>query len=190
MTCLKSRTFIVILSTVLLLVVVALLIYGISTHSEVGMMRVTPGWNRSDFPLKVCAHPYVESTAAATDAVEVVGDAIQTTNTRLGFQAYVVASARCPVNVIVGAPSEYGWIDPGGNYVITREHCTVQTVNVHGELRDLVMQHELGHCLGLAHDTYEQSIMWGTQHETPMGQLPPWISDSDRSLLRTSYGPQ
>jgi hypothetical protein len=189
-TFLKSRAFLGIVGTILLFVVGALLIYGISTHSEPGMMDVTPEWDRSDFPLKVCARSYAESMPASLDAIEVVGDAVQVTNTRLGFMALINSNVCEDIEVVVGAPAEHGWTDPGGNATISPGHCVVQVVNDHGELRDLATQHELGHCLGLAHDDFEVSIMRRTQSPTRSGQIPPWITDSDRNLLRTNFGPR
>jgi len=59
-----------------------------------------------------------------------------------------------------------------------------------GELLNLTIHHELGHCLGLAHDDFEQSIMRREQSPTPWGQLPPWISDDDRALVRSLYAPR
>lgn len=187
---LKSRAFLMVLGVILLSVVGALLIYGISSHSEAGMMDTTPEWDRSDFPLKVCARSYAESMPASLDAIEVVGDAVQAINTRLGFMAVINSNICEDIEVVVGAPAEHGWTDPGGNAVISPGHCAVQVVNAHGELRDLAAQHELGHCLGLAHDDFELSIMRRTQQPTPSGQIPPWITDGDRDLLKAAFGPQ
>lgn len=193
---LKSRAFLMILGTVLLFAVGALLIYGISSRTEVGMMPETPDWHRSDFPLKVCAHPYADSmgyaenSAAISDATAAARFAVNVTNTRLGFRAFSLGTSCEDVDITVGVPAEHGWLEPGGDAVITSKHCSVQTANVHGELRDLVLQHELGHCLGLGHDSYEQSIMRKVQIAPAAGELPPWISDSDRALLRTTYSMQ
>ncbi len=188
---LKSQMGGAVLFVVLLTVVLVLLAYGIATHSEVGMMQVTPGWERSDFPLAVCPHTYGgETVEGLIDTEIVVGDAVLTTNNRLGFKAYEVTDTGCEIDVTVGAPAEAGWKDPGGNYIITRKHCEIETVNVHGEIRDLVLQHELGHCLGLAHDDFELSIMRLEQFATAERQLPPWITDSDKDMLRAAFAPQ
>jgi hypothetical protein len=72
----------------------------------------------------------------------------------------------------------------------TYERCEMQTMNVSGGASDLewlVVYHGLGHCMGLAHDDYDQSIMRPTQAATLDRQLPPWISDWDRELLRGKY---
>lgn len=67
-------------------------------------------------------------------------------------------------------------------------HCFVHTFNVPDEeLEELVLMHEIGHCLGLAHDDFDSSIMRVTQQSTPMGQFPPSVTDSDVELLRSVY---
>ena len=53
----------------------------------------------------------------------------------------------------------------------------------------LVLYHEFGHCLGLAHDDYPKSIMYPTMTPIPDGIQPPWFSDYDRRLLRDLYAP-
>jgi predicted Zn-dependent protease len=71
------------------------------------------------------------------------------------------------------------------------EECEVWTMNVVGpnDLEWLTTYHEMGHCLGLAHDDYEQSIMHPVQRPTADATIPPWISDYDRDLLRERYMP-
>jgi len=189
-TFIKSKTFMTILFVVVSVVAVAGVIYGVTTHKEPGFMTITAGWDRSQFPLQVCASAYVPSNAA--DAQSTTADAVSTINSRLGFKALEVSNAgrTCDIDVTVGVPTEVGFTEPGGNARISPKHVKVETANVHGELRDLVLEHELGHALGLAHDDYEQSIMRRTQSLPPDRELPPWISDSDKALLRASFGPK
>ena len=202
-TFIKSKTFNVGIVAALTVAVLILIAYGISSHKEPGYMATTPQWERSDFPLQVCAVAYADRLVCdpasmvcddagnnlSCDAYATVTDAINTTNSRLGFKALEIASTSCDITDTVGVPVEHGFTEPGGNALISAHSCQIQTANVHGEVRDLVMEHELGHCIGLDHDFYQQSIMRRAQIETPMGELPPWISDSDRALLRQDFGP-
>ena len=44
------------------------------------------------------------------------------------------------------------------------------------------LRHEMGHCLGLAHDDYPESIMYGK-----LDQRAGIVSDHDKELLRKTY---
>lgn len=191
----KSWKFMMIIFGVVLVAAAALIIYGVATHEEPGLMAEAPRWSRDQFPLRACPHAYVDDPHAHVAAMNAVDRAVYATNARLGFDAFVpeYTGERCDVRVTLGVPAEPGWMDPGGDALLTAGtggvSCDVRTSNVHGELLDLTLQHELGHCLGLDHDDYEQSIMRPVQRETPDRQLPPWITDHDRELLRGLYAP-
>jgi predicted Zn-dependent protease len=185
----KSWKFAVIVFVVIASFAIVGVIYGVATHTEPGLMEDAPQWRPTDFPLATCQRAYVSGATTGID----VQKAIQTINSRLGFQAFVSSDSSCRVDITLGVPAEMGWMDPGGDARFTDSmntmRCEVRTSNVQGELLGLVLQHELGHCLGLAHDDYEQSIMRRVQNHTVRG-LPPWISDSDKSLLVGLYGPR
>ena len=71
-----------------------------------------------------------------------------------------------------------------------QRQCLVTTNNTGTvDMLDLVLQHELGHCLGLAHDDYTESIMYGGAGRAlrVTSGFPPHISDSDRELLRHQF---
>lgn len=102
----------------------------------------------------------------------------------------------------IGEAREPGWMDTAGDARFfwgddgVSEHpllyCEARTSNTGTvELLGYVLEHEIGHCLGLAHDDYASSIMrdpdnYPFQH-VPNGQFPPDISDFDRQLLRGLY---
>ena len=161
---------------------------GVSTHSEPGLMEEDGwGWERADFPLRVCGASYGHTTLIEEDSIS-LGNVERTINDRLGFNVLVSAQDHCNISVLMEVPSEPGFMDPGGNSQMLSGLCSVNTVNSFG-LTDMVLQHELGHCLGLAHDDYELSIMRRVQSPTPEHAFPPRISDSDREILRTLYAP-
>jgi len=186
---LKSWKFAVGVVIVLSVLAVAGVLYGVSTHTEAGLMQVTPEWVVDDFPLTVCPSSYVEPQEAAVLAVH---NAVGTTNTRLGFKAFEIDCQGTPaVTVLVGVSAERGQMNEGGVADIRPRSCAVQTANTGtAELLDLVLQHELGHCLGLAHDDFESSIMRPRQSPTPDMAFPPSITDSDKALLVRLYGPR
>lgn len=193
----KSWKFMAIIIALLTAVVIGLIIFGVTTHTEAGLMANWPRWQRSDFPLAVCGSSYrADGLAPLSDSDRrTLEDVENTINDRLGFAVYRPAvepsprHERCRVDVVIGAPSDPGYMDPGGNAQMSGGVCIVNTVNS-GPLTDLVLEHELGHCLGLDHDDYESSIMRRVQTPVPDGSYPPRISDSDRQLLRELYAPQ
>jgi len=165
-------------------------ILGVTTHKEPVFMHPGKSWDST--PLGVACTGYVESRESDCEVVEGVIDRI---NTRLGFRAYRLSDGVDPsVTITIGVPSEQGWIDPGGDAELSWQgdrflSCRVRTSNTGtSELLFLTLHHELGHCLDLAHDDYEQSIMRPVQRPTPDQTMPPWISDADRAALRGLYG--
>lgn len=205
----KTRNVIqLVLTAVLFVVVVVLLIWGISTHTEPGLQEGVPTWPRAAFPLPVTASTYsAEGGGGLSDAHrEAAEHTISVVNSRLGFDALTFVTGPgaielqigVPQDVSEGAPSE--GFAPGeaiynaGEYSrilhhgSEAQHCEVRTSNVPAGLLWQVLYHAFGHCLGLAHDDYTQSIMYPEQRQYE--GLPPWFSDDDRELLREMYAPQ
>lgn len=186
----RSWEFMAIILAVLALVAAILVAVGVSTHEEPGLMPDAVTWPRDRFPLTVCPEAYLDTSDDLLEAVTAVGEASDVINDRLGFPALEVRTDDCDVRVTVGVPTEPG-MEPGGDARIAHGPiCHVRTANTGtSELRHLVLQHELGHCLGLAHDDFETSIMRPVQTPTPDRTFPPRITDHDRDLLRALYGP-
>jgi len=180
--------------TVLFVVAGVLVVVGVTTHTEAGLMAHR--WDH--MPLTVSCARYSEHTTGGC------GDVSRTTtriNQRLGFPVLMMldrSAVEADVMIVVGAPAEIasGWDEAGGDADIVAEDglaslCFVQTRNTGTtELLHMVLEHELGHCLGLAHDDFDSSIMRPTQRPTPDGVFPPRITDHDRALLRETYDSQ
>jgi len=165
--------------------------------AEPGFMPTRPHWEVREEPLTVCASAY-DGMGAYTDAgiVKMTTDVLSTIDSRLGFKLYQSATDDCDITVTVGAPVEAGWRDPGGDASFDPARtsglrCAITTANTGSdEILFYVIEHELGHCAGLDHDDWDGSIMRRVQRERADLEFPPWIDDSDRALLRRTYGPQ
>lgn len=170
---------------------IALLMTG--CIGEPGFMSTVPHWRDDEpRPIEICLEAHVGEPDTAQ-----VSRVIRTMNDRLGFKLYALATTPgvCTVFLTLGVPSEPGWIDPGGNATIYSDRtdglrCSAQTSNTGTlELTFDTIEHELGHCVGLAHDDWNGSIMRRVQTPTPDGEFGPWIDDHDRALLRETYAP-
>lgn len=194
---------------VLFLAVIILLPVAILTHHEAGLLTAcdTPNgnlnydgscyevtWDRSQFPLTVSVsttNPY--PPANPTDATRSAVDLI---NSRLGFTALEMATAAdSDIRIDFEAAQEVndpGMRDPGGSALHHRDHghlwCQIRTWN-NGtiEMTDKALVHELGHCLGLAHDDFSDSAMYPSLHPDGDHVTRPRITDFDRGILREHY---
>lgn len=185
----KSWQFSLVIAVLVAVLAVAGVVYGVLTHEEPGWMPEGPLWQESDIPISVCPATYASLTATDADVAHALY-VVSLLNNRVGSEIYRVSSeSDCSLTLTYGVPAQRGWQDPGGSATLNwgARICDVEVSNVMGEVRILVVYHELGHCLGLAHDDYDSSIMRPMQRYTPQGQIPPGFSDSDVSLLQDHY---
>lgn len=210
----RSWKFTAIIIGVLCVVGLAGVIYGVATHGErdADLMEGFEPWPPETFPLRVCVHSYSSErgefrVSSNHEDMEHARYVTHEMNDRLDFEAFVIVEdihaprpegvRDCNVILTYGVPhetvhdprSDARWtvVDEGGAAEFAHGYCYVTTTNVFGEIRTLVVQHELGHCLGLAHDDFETSIMRRSQSETPDRAFPAHITDHDRDLLRRTY---
>ena len=174
-------------------VVLVLLVIGVVTHEEPDFTDARNSWDHMPLTVSCKGHVPEENKACGT-AMTVV----RTVNTRLGFKALKLGGPEADINITMRAPTEVGGVSrdqAGGHFELkgtarVYEHCQIWVMNVSGgasDLEALVLHHELGHCLGLAHDDYEASIMYPAQEITPDLEFPPRMSDWDRDALREKY---
>lgn len=197
---LKSWQFMVGFFVALCVAAVGLTWWGVTHDDESGLMPDAYRWEH--MPLVVWGQAGdIDHPDSGINNAEIVAlhYAVDTTNRRLGFTALsyddhnfrgwpdIVVEFRVPV----GAD---GCKDAGGDFSFKPQlkDATILVCNTGtSEVTQLVLQHELGHALGLAHDPGDEtSIMRPVQTETPMGEFPARIDDHDRALLRRLYGPR
>jgi hypothetical protein len=211
----KSWKFMAIIIGIFTAVVVGLVIFGVVTHTEAGLDpnfnlipdEVTAG--QLTLPIGVCPNSYTSDPHTAEvlqrvaflgntenawtnpthDDAQAVADAVDIINQRLGRRV-LRAGDDCLIHVNVGVPLDPSWRhEPGGRAWRCHDSCCIETANTGtSEMLSLALQHELGHCLGLADETDVNavSIMAPDLHPTG-GGFPPRITDSDRSLLLGIY---
>lgn len=185
-------------------------VVGILTHREAGLMRACVrddgrfdyDGDCQDVRLEGRGPFLVDIFDDGTPPQEhrdAVASVIRAINTDVGFVLLETddledglcldAAAIC---VHLDEPYERRFMDANG----TASHwttpvgtsCEVRTSNTGtGELRHLVLYHEIGHCLGLAHDDFNSSIMRARQRPTPTGSFPPSLTNHDRDLMRRLY---
>jgi hypothetical protein len=171
-------------------VAIALIVYGVAAHQESGFTDARNRWDHLPLTVSCAGH-----TEADTEACDTAQSVMVTVNSRLGFKMLEWSRhADTDIRVTMRAPVEVGVDEPGGYFELTGsgrvyEHCEVRTMNVSAvdDLEWLVVYHEIGHCLGLAHDDYRMSIMSPQRSPTPARGISAWISDFDRELLRGKY---
>lgn len=203
----KKRNLITIIGAGILFVLcLVAVVWAVFTAKEPGFIEDAPQWEPSDFPLTVCAQTYRSTTEFALETFhrEAVEEAISRANSRLGdlpfgtgdwaFHYVGAVGTGCRITVVLSVPVGRGWLDAGGHSEIVHragraEKCNIVTANTGGagDLTVQVIYHELGHCLGLAHDAQGVSIMQPLTEQTPSGQIPDWFSDFDREIVRDRY---
>jgi hypothetical protein len=105
---------------------------------EAGFMPTRPSWSNAEEPFTVCTTAYVGDS---TGARKMVGDVLNTIDSRLGFKLYADATAGCDVTILVGVPVDVGspWSDPGGHAsdIGRAEREVIEAACVSGEIDDM-----------------------------------------------------
>lgn len=143
---------------------------------------------------------HVPLTVSCSEHCAAPEEAVAAINRRLGFEMLQWQPEHPDADIQVAMRTAFtvGSGEPGGKARrimadgrLTKCSVSVLPQNPDTDLEWLVVYHELGHCMGLAHDCYLQSIMCGgaccSLESTAMGSLPSWISDADRRALRQAY---
>jgi len=181
---------------ILILAVVGV-VWGVTTHTEPGLMRACwrfttvdsydcdEGedlvWDRDEIPLSVSADGLIGETQTAIDLI----------NSQVGCDILEFAEASrigTDVTIISDSPMSPGTGRGGATWHVRGSDGMRARVELYapGALAERVIVHELGHVLGLAHDEHTGSIMYPTQTDTRDLQFI-LITQHDRSLLRDLY---
>lgn len=152
-------------------------------------------WRSSDFPLTVQASS-ARGHLSPLDR-RVLEGALRAFNAQVGFHAFAL-SLDIPfpqVSIVLHVPTEAGapaatvrhWLRDDGTIVA----AMVEVGNVPDDATlHVVLLHEAGHVVGLAHDEWVGSLMSATTLEGGSPHRPPArLTDLDRAELRTVYLP-
>jgi len=208
MSWLKSKWTMVVAFGLVTIAALVLLIVGVSTHKEAGLLKVCWGSNGNaiyrgcqvptedliwtqGLPIKLKVQGYDNDPEELRHAKDTVQSAADFWNRQLGFQAIKVVNDNSYDALLVWGTPSTGPNEGGhvSHYSLISGGLSAKADIVHTatlRLSYLVTIHELGHVLGLADDDYEASPMNAVTKEFA-GVLQ--VSGYDRAILRDRYNP-
>lgn len=186
----------------------ALVVYGVATHTEAGLLRAC---SRGDLSLDYagdCADvlwdvervswPLRTRVHGASDWQRVLfAGAAAGLEHEAGLDMFILVGDAAPADVVVdfAVPHEVGHWSPSGRvrHLVSPDTGRVTTCFMYlsnlalSETVDMVVRHELGHVMGLAHDRDAASLMTGRSLD-PVRHYA--LSRDDRLLLQRHYAKQ
>lgn len=161
--------------------------------SEPGFLEGAPIWDRADLPIQVSVGRYnVEGTEHRKEDIVMVKRVLKRINKHVGVKLFQLnADPMADIAIELGVPWEVGGTGEEGRAEI-RQHMqtavgcdVIVTGTVPWAIEPAVVYHELGHCLGLAHDERPFSIMYPDTTKESVGRD---FTPHDVELLRERYG--
>lgn len=189
---------------------------GIANHQEEGLLNVVwtdnratyepirdevtteLTWPKEQIPILISViDPAGEYLPISSEEVNEVRQAIDDFNDQVGFDLFEFSSTPDveDASVIWGLPIEVGRNSPAGLV----SHRRLSNGEIQGLVRlwettsirttHQVLMHELGHLIGLAHDDFQDSLMYPTYQDNNLGESTGSIriTDSDVALLKRLY---
>jgi hypothetical protein len=186
-----------------LVAAIAGITYGVVTHQEPGLLKVC--WTETETADYQCANgaelvwkgSSIPLSVATDGLIGEVQTAIDIVNVQIGCEIleYVDYNSRGPLpdisitsNGLMSSATRRGGItwhlrDKG------RIRSRIELYAA-GDAAQMIIVHELGHAMGLAHDPDPGSIMRASQPDPTLGLRLIRFTDSDRELLSDLYCPR
>jgi hypothetical protein len=158
--------------------------------NEMSDLRWHP--TRGDIPLTVAVMTEDHSSSTLDTGIQETRMAIEAWNTQMGFELFRLTNDIDYARVVVSWNEPGSWIE--GGETTHRQilgqglYCRIKIQNTARSKQQEILVHQLGHAIGLSHDTEQTSIMYPYEfHENESCVGMKLISQYDKELLKELY---